>query len=179
MDWYHKNNISCFGDKYVYLLVQKIYWQMSLAIRLYLSYNCSWCCVFFLVSVCFALFFCFLEIMLICVFLVVKAANMCTVSLLVRVDIWVCVCIGKYSRGRRTPRSSFVIITFVIHLFVFTPKGMKYKHAHTCCFKIQNKIRECELITFTPFHSFLVDDSIFSIRVWRHLWDIHIFFGSL
>lgn len=104
---------------------------MSLAIRLYLSYNCSWCCVFFLVSVCFALFFCFLEIMLICVFLVVKAANMCTVSLLVRVDIWVCVCIGKYSRGRRTPRSSFVIITFVIHLFVFTPKGMKYKHTHT------------------------------------------------
>lgn len=91
----------------------------------------------------------------------------------------VCVCIGKYSRGRRTPRSSFVIITFVIHLFVFTPKGMKYKHTHTCCFKIQNKIRECELITFTHFHSFLVDDSIFSIRVWRHLWDIHIFFGSL
>lgn len=42
----------------------------------------------------------------------------------------VCVCIGKYSRGRRTPRSSFVIITFVIHLFVFTPKGMKYKHTH-------------------------------------------------
>lgn len=66
---------------------------MSLAIRLYLSYNCSWCCVFFLVSVCFALFFCFLEIMLICVFLVVKAANMCTVSLLLRVDIWVCVCV--------------------------------------------------------------------------------------